>query len=176
MNFAEGAGSLDWNEIGNSLKAELASEQSRQEIAKGIDGMIVKMQQSLERGDHPEALDALRDKAADFAVQMVGKFLEKNLPMLAGQLIDSPAFWQWMSNEGLPALKPRLLNWIDAHGVEVIGKRFDVAGRVKGAVEKMDIATVHAMVDNVATEQLGAIQVMGYVLGIMTGIPLIFLL
>jgi len=176
INFAESSGMLDWDEIARSIVTEVGSETGRAEVAKGIDKLTASLGDAFDRAGGGASLDGLRGHAADFAAKMVADTLAAKLPEVAGRFIDSPVFWDWAADHGIPALKPRLSAWLDEHGHELVGKRFDVAGRVQSAVVAMDTASMHAMVDNVATEQLGAIQVLGYFLGLATGVPLVFLL
>jgi len=176
LNMAQSSGALDWNIIGNILRDQLGSPQSRDDLASAVDQLIAKLQVNLELATEGDGLGKLREQASRFAAELVQGFITTKLPTVIEKFLDTPEFWAWVSSDGLDAVKPQLTQWLQEHGVELIGKRFDVAGRVQKAVDGMDIATVHAMVDNVATEQLGAIQVLGYVLGLIAGIPLVILL
>ena len=59
-------------------------------------------------------------------------------------------------------------------GTPAIIRKLDIEGRIKTAVDKMDIAEFHAMLSALMAEHLGAIQVLGYLLGALAG-ALLFL-
>ena len=47
--------------------------------------------------------------------------------------------------------------------------KLDVQGRIRDAVAPMDMREFHDMINEVAAQHLGAIQVLGYVLGAVVG-------
>ncbi|VTS04582.1 DUF445 family protein [Tuwongella immobilis] len=176
LNMAESSGMLDWDSISRSIGEQLGTRESRAEFAGMLDGIVASLSRSLDEAGAEATLEQLRTRAGGYLGQMLEGFLAAELPDQIGPLLESDGFWNWLHERGIPALKPAIMGWLEEHGVEVIGKRFDVAGRVRTAITAMDVRTVHQMVDSVATEQLGAIQVLGFVLGLMTGIPLLLLL
>lgn len=61
-----------------------------------------------------------------------------------------------------------LANWktsIRTKGLPLIIEKLDIEGRIKTAVDAMDVKEFHGMVNDVAAQHLGAIQVLGYLLG-----------
>jgi uncharacterized membrane protein YheB (UPF0754 family) len=56
----------------------------------------------------------------------------------------------------------------------LIIEKLNVNGRIQTAVDEMDMAEFHDMINLVAAQHLGAIQVLGYILGAVAGILLIF--
>jgi uncharacterized membrane protein YheB (UPF0754 family) len=58
-------------------------------------------------------------------------------------------------------------------GTKAIVEKLDVQGRVKAAVDGMDMAEFHAMLNRILSEHLGAIQVLGYLLGAVAGLLLV---
>ena len=59
-------------------------------------------------------------------------------------------------------------------GTTAIVEKLDVEGRVKKAVDGMDMAEFHGMLNEIMAEHLGAIQVLGYLLGALAGLLLVF--
>lgn len=51
----------------------------------------------------------------------------------------------------------------------LILEKLDIQGRIQSAVDKMDVAEFHGMINEVAAQHLGAIQVLGYLLGAAAG-------
>lgn len=65
-----------------------------------------------------------------------------------------------------------LTNWktsIRTKGSPLIIEKLDIEGRIKTAVDAMDAKEFHGMVNDVAAQHLGAIQVLGYLLGALAG-------
>ena len=59
-------------------------------------------------------------------------------------------------------------------GTKAIVEKLNVEGRVKNAVDGMDMAEFHGMLNEIMAEHLGAIQVLGYLLGALAGLLLAF--
>ena len=55
------------------------------------------------------------------------------------------------------------------HGRDQVVARLRLAERVSEAVEKQDVEEFHKMINSIAAEHLGAIQVLGYLLGAIVG-------
>lgn len=65
-----------------------------------------------------------------------------------------------------------LTNWKTSSGRKVRHlslKNLIFEGRIKTAVDAMDVKEFHGMVNEVAAQHLGAIQVLGYILGALDG-------
>ena len=61
-------------------------------------------------------------------------------------------------------------------GTKAIVEKINVQGRVKTAVDGMDMAEFQGMLDTIMAEHLGAIQVLGYILGALAGLLLLAIL
>lgn len=99
-------------------------------------------------------------------------YLRTNMTEAASRLIKSEATWSWVSR-AVPALRPGIERMVREIGTRSIIEKLDVEGRVKSAVDGMDMAEFHAMLSTVMAEHLGAIQVLGYLLGAIAGILLV---
>jgi uncharacterized membrane protein YheB (UPF0754 family) len=60
-------------------------------------------------------------------------------------------------------------------GTKSIIEKLDIKRRVESAVNGMDMAEFHSMLNQVMAEHLGAIQVLGYLLGAIAGLILVFI-
>lgn len=69
----------------------------------------------------------------------------------------------------IPKFQPELERLIRTEGLPSIMQKLDIEGRIKTAVDKMDVAEFHGMINEVAAQHLGAIQVLGYLLGAVAG-------
>ncbi len=148
----------------------------------------------------PETAAALRDELAGFVesfrawlaspegVVRVGGFagdirarfkdylrayLRENLAPAASRLLKSEATWEWVA-KAIPAVRHGVESMIRDIGTTAIVEKLDVEGRVKTAVDGMDMAEFHGMLSKIMSEHLGAIQVLGYLLGALAGLLLVF--
>lgn len=147
---------------------------------------------------HPEATATMRDELAGFVASfrdwlaspegsaMAGGFvgnlrarfrtylrayLRKNLAPTVTRLLHSDAAWEWIADV-LPTIRPGVERMIREIGTTAIIEKINVEGRVKAAVDGMDMAEFHGMLNEIMAEHLGAIQVLGYVLGVLAGLLL----
>ncbi|MBR6020970.1 MAG: DUF445 family protein [Kiritimatiellae bacterium] len=98
-------------------------------------------------------------------------WLRENLAPAAARLLRSDALWTHLAGL-LPSLRPGIERMIRETGTRAIVAKLDVEGRVKAAVDGMDMAEFHAMLSTIMAEHLGAIQVLGYLLGALAGLLL----
>ena len=99
-------------------------------------------------------------------------YLRENLAPEASRLLRSDATWEWVA-KAIPAVRPGIERMIRDIGTKAIVEKLDVEGRVKAAVDAMDMAEFHAMLNQIMAEHLGAIQVLGYLLGAVAGLFLV---
>ena len=143
----------------------------------------------------PETLPALRDelmqfvkavrdylkspeaqaKVGGFVADIRAKFkeylrnyLETHFADTVGGILHSEQLWQWAASL-IPRFRPELENLIRTKGLPLIVEKLDIEGRIKTAVDNMDVEEFHGMVNDVAAQHLGAIQVLGYILGALAG-------
>ena len=111
----------------------------------------------------------LRSKFKDY----LRAYLRENLAPAALRLLRNDATWDWVAKV-LPAIRPGIEKMIRDIGTTAIVEKLDVEGRVKKAVDGMDMAEFHGMLNEIMAEHLGAIQVLGYLLGAIAGLLLAF--
>ena len=100
-------------------------------------------------------------------------YLKTNLGPAATRILNSDTTWSWVSS-AIPKVRPGIERMIREIGTKSIIEKLNVEGRVKSAVDGMDMAEFHGMLNEVMAEHLGAIQVLGYVLGALAGLLLVF--
>ena len=103
----------------------------------------------------------------------VRTYLETHFAASMSGILRSDQLWQWAASL-IPRFRPELENLIRTKGLPYITNNLDIEGRVKTAVDGMDMAEFHSMLNQVMAEHLGAIQVLGYLLGAIAGFILVF--
>ena len=106
--------------------------------------------------------------------EYVRTYLETHFATTVTGILRSEQLWQWAASL-IPRFRPELENLIRTKGLPLIIEKLDVEGRVKSAVDGMDMAEFHGMLNEVMAEHLGAIQVLGYFLGALAGFILVFI-
>jgi len=119
--------------------------------------------------------DESREKIGSFVVEIrsafkeyVRSYIETNLADVAGKLLNAESLWESVIAM-IPKFQPEIERLVRTEGVPVIMEKLDIQGRIKSAVDKMDVAEFHGMINKVAAQHLGAIQVLGYLLGAAAG-------
>ena len=158
---------------------------SEQTIEKGLKDWLMRNETStLLRNELSHATQVLRDylrspeakgKVGDFVLGVRARFkvglcsyLEKNLASTAGSILKSEDLWKWAATL-LPRMRPEMENFIRSQGTPIIIEKLNVQGRIQTAVGQMDMRDFHGMINEVAAQHLGAIQVLGFVLGAVVG-------
>ncbi len=106
----------------------------------------------------------LRGKFKDY----IRAYLEANLAPMATSVLHSDTLWQWAASL-IPQSLPHIESLIREKGMPLILEKINLRGRLQGAVDAMDMREFHGMIGEVAAEHLGAIQVLGYLLGAIAG-------
>ncbi len=119
--------------------------------------------------------DEAKGKVNGFVGEIRAKFkdhirtyLETNLEPMAASVLHSESLWQWAASL-VPQSVPHIESLIREKGMPLILSKINLRGRLQTAVDAMDMKEFHDMVGEVAAEHLGAIQVLGYILGALAG-------
>lgn len=160
---------LDWDDVREQLRARIADPATRAKVLAEIPRLRLRIKEAAVACAEGGGVEKAKERASDFAGMLVEERLEAVLPELGHRIADSRRFWVYLSRNLLPAVRPSVESWLKAEGVAVIEKYFNVAGRVRTAILKMDVEKVHGMINEVSARHLGAIQVLGYLLGLAAG-------
>lgn len=87
-----------------------------------------------------------------------------------GGLIDSPD-----ASRALDVIRPEIERLIREQCLPRIYGSLNIGNRVTDAIDKMDVEEFHQVVNDVAARHLGAIQVLGYILGSIAGAVMVAL-
>lgn len=87
-----------------------------------------------------------------------------------GGLIDSPD-----ASRAFDAIRPEIERLVREQCLPRIYGSLNIGGRITEAIDKMDVEEFHQVVSEVAARHLGAIQVLGYILGAIAGAIMVML-
>ncbi len=169
ISAAEWAGGLNWREVRADLRQELASSEVRARIRAVVEQAVARHRAAVASSGAPPVVRHLYDQASDFVAEFVEHDLVQTLPEFGHVIADDPRLWSWLANEAMPAAGPGIMRWLENEGLFVTREHFDVAGRVEEAILELDVREFHEMINDVSARHLGAIQVLGYILGLIIG-------
>ncbi len=100
------------------------------------------------------------------------KLGEPDTVKMIGSEIDSlvESCVSWAERDLVPMIEPQLLELANGPVKDMIVEKLDLANRVAEAVRKQDVREFHEMINSLAAKHLGAIQVLGYFLGMLVGL------
>ena len=118
-----------------------------------------------------ERLGAMGGMVAPIADAVVASAITPNaVATTLGGLIDSPD-----ASRALDAIRPEIERLVREQCLSRIYGSLNIGGRVMDTIDKMDVREFHQVVNEVAARHLGAIQVLGYILGSIAGAVMVVL-
>ena len=167
-------GIINWQDIEVRMCDKLDSESTVELIKAELLILLNKVEEWANTDVGAAKVDAVVNNMKDKIITLIREFLQEKLPALAGSVLDSESLWQWIENELLPGAEPQIEAFIKTTGKTVIMEKLDISRRIAEAVDKQDVKEFHSMINSIAAQHLGAIQVLGYFLGAIVGTAQIF--
>lgn len=165
---------INWEDIENRICTKLDNEDTVQLIKEELLTLINRVEEWSKTEEGSAKVEDMVSRLREKITLMVREFLNEKLPVFAGSILDSDALWKWVENDLLPKAKPQIETFIKETGKTVIIEKLDISGRISDAVHKQNVEEFHSMINSVAAQHLGAIQVLGYFLGAIVGTAQIF--
>jgi uncharacterized membrane protein YheB (UPF0754 family) len=166
---------IDWNLVEYKLKERLSEPETVDKIRDELLTFVERARSWMASAESAEKLNGMVADVKNRLEAFLRNYLHETLPKLAGQFLESESLWGWVENELLPSARPQIEKMIKETGREKIISGLNIAGRVEQAVKEQDVRMFHEMINSVAAQHLGAIQVLGYLLGGLVGLLQIFL-
>ena len=163
-------GFIDWKNIENRLCDNLGSEQTITMLRNEIERLTGKIGAYIKSPEGSAKLTAFMESIKSKLREKIHNYLQTELPEIAGSIIDSPALWNFVENDLLPSAKPEIERLIREQGKDQIINKLNLGERVADSVAKQDVREFHDMISSIAAQHLGAIQVLGWCLGLVVGI------
>lgn len=165
---------IEWNDIQNYLSDKLGEKETSDMLQEELQSLIGQVNKWLQS---PE----ISDKINGFIIAMKTKlqawlheYLQKAIPSMINSIIDSEKLWNWIEHDLLPASRPQIEAFIRKQGKDKVIAKLNLSRRISEAVEKQDVKEFHEMINSIAAQHLGAIQVLGYILGLVIGLLQLF--
>lgn len=167
---------IDWNNWEQKLNGKIGSEETREMLREEVLNLVKQFNgyiHSEESAAQIETfLSALRDKLRNY----LQNYLRTQIPEFAQNIFSGNTLGNWLRNSFMPNAMIYLKDYMAREGKELIVKKLDISNRIEGAINKQDTRQFYEMINSVAAQHLGAIQVLGYALGAIIGTLQVFML
>ena len=155
-----------------SMKEMLSSWLAEPETQEMLEQNVAKIcEQFNEWMNSPQATGKLGEYASNASEKLklkVVEYLHDAFPKTVKSALASDKLWDWFERTALPMLSSMLSDYITEHRQDFIDQ-LRLSERVEEAINRQDIGQFHQMVNEIAAEHLGAIQVLGFILGGVVG-------
>ena len=166
---------IEWQDIQVRLQNKLGEESVSVMLQDELQILIRQMSDWLKSPETAEKVNAFIVDVKRKLQEWLHEYLQTALPALTDEVIDSEKLWAWVENDLLPAAKPKIETLIREQGKDKIIAKLNLSHRVAEAVEKQNVKDFHEMINSIAAQHLGAIQVLGYFLGLIIGLTQLFI-
>lgn len=165
---------IDWGDVESRLNIKLQDEELASSVLHELDKLVGCLETWMDTPAGKAKLGQFAGVVVEECVKRVRKFVEDDLGKLISGVIRSEGTWSIVTDQLIPAIRPQVLVWLQGEGKDVILNKLNISGRMAEAVEKLSVEEFHERVNQIAAQHLGAIQVLGYILGAFVGIGLLF--
>ncbi len=164
-----------WNDIERRLRYKLGDENTMKLLEEELLICFDKFTVWIKSPESTPKIEAFANTIRAKVSEFLRSYINDTLPELAIKTMQSEELWNWIQKTLLPSLKVKIETLIKTYGKDKIIEKLNLSHRIAEAVDKQDVKEFHDMINSVAAEHLGAIQVLGYILGGIVGLAQIFM-
>ncbi len=166
-NMVMGFASRD--KIRDGISNWLNSSDAETTICNTLEKLRIKFLDWLRSDDGKKKMTEITGNMVESAKTKLDNFLsdKDKFPKLVESFLQNNSLWQWVE-EKLPGVLDSIAGYIrgDADLIKII----NLSGHIEEAVGRLEIQEFHQMINRIAAQHLGAIQVLGFILGIIIGL------
>ena len=161
---------VNWKNVQKTIEQKLSSPETIDKIGGELVGLGSELRNWFLNPNAGSAVENFREEMQEYLRAFLKNYLQESFPKWLKQIEDSPELWSWIQNGLMPSAQIELERWIQENGQALIQEKLHISQRVQKAVEKQDVEEFYEMITNVAAQHLGAIQVLGFILGGVVGL------
>ena len=166
-------GNLDWNGIAQRISERLATAETRQALAEEVSGLAGRLREYLQGAEAQHSLDQFIRAHSVQLENALAAYLQEKLPGMLETVLANNALWSVVEKKLLPYLQQWIEQELEAHSEAIIA-RLNLPGRIESAVNSLEPAEAHQIINQVSGRELTLLQVLGFVLGALAGLLMIF--
>lgn len=160
---------IDWKEIEISIYNKLADKMTQNQIKKEILKTAESIRTWMDSKEAKNHINNFLITSKAYIEQFLHSYIQNEVPIIMNKILNSNELIEWFKINVLPSMQKKLTTWLKTDGCKMIIANFSIKERILAAIDKQDVREFQDMIDNVASEHLGTIQVLGYVLGLLFG-------
>ena len=151
------------------ISSWLGEEQTQAMLEETVQKMCTRFGEWLKTPQGDSKLGELTETSREKLKEKITVYLHDVFPKTVESALDSEKLWNWVETSALPTLASMLSDYIAEHRQDIIDN-LKLSERIETAINNQDIRQFHRMINEITAEHLGAIQVLGFVLGILAGL------
>ncbi len=159
---------IDWNMARKMIDDKLGEPETQATIREILLEYVDDFQRWTNSPEADQKLETFVKEFRERLETVVRNYVQTEIPNAIRSLLVSPKLWNWLDVEFLPQIKPRVERAVRDKTPDVL-RNLNFREIVATSIKNQDVREFHQMVNDVAAEHLGAIQVLGYALGVIVG-------
>ena len=161
--------SINWKDWEKKLNDKLAADQTQEILREEALNLLHQFNEYLHSEEAQEKINYIIDNLRKMLRDYISDYLQNQLPIFARGLISHESLAAWLRESLMPKVTLYFRDYMQREGKDLIVRKLDIAHRVETAVNKQDMEEFYEMVNTLAAQHLGAIQILGYALGAIIG-------
>jgi uncharacterized membrane protein YheB (UPF0754 family) len=161
---------LPWRKLEHAIRNKLSEQEADQQVKKKLGDFESRLEGYLHSPELESDITALKhnDEIGNALTALRDNLAEKLLDYLEDELV-----WQLVREQILPGIRVFLQIQI-RRNKDVIVAGLDLPGHIRKSILDLKPENIYELVDTVSHEELGMIQLLGFVLGGIAGFLLVF--
>ena len=159
-----------WRRLEQSVKGKLSGPDADETVQQKLAEFEARMESYIDSPDLEADIAALKQdgEIGDALTSMSDDLAEKLLEFLEDELV-----WRFIREKAIPNVRVFLQIQITRNKDAII-TGLDLPGHIRKSIEELKPERVHRLVDEISGNELGMIQLLGFVLGGLAGFVLAF--
>lgn len=158
----------DEEQLKSMISDWLSEPQTLSMLEEKVSGMGERLSEWLNSDQANEKLGEISRTSRMKLKRMIGEYLHNAFPDTVRNTLNSDKLWDWLEHVFLPRISLKLSSYITEHRQTIV-ENLRLSERIEAAINKQDVRQFYNMVNEIAAQHLGAIQVLGFMLGAIVG-------
>ena len=151
------------------IQSWLGEEETQRMLCAKLTVLTEGFSSWLKSQEGAERLGAFSAESRNSLKKFLSSYLHESLPLFARNALASEKLWQWFEEKMLPAAREGLIGFIVENREEIM-ENLELDKQIENSINKQNVREFHELINSVAAQHLGAIQVLGFLLGILVGL------
>ena len=164
---------LNWELIQTKISEALTEPATRQMVQGELSTLEARLKNYISSEEMETDIANIKAQYTENLLGVLQTQLSAKLPAVLEYVCSQDAVWQVFETEVLPAVKSFLLHQIKRNQNEIIAG-LDLPGRIEKAILEQKPQEVHELVNRLSGEHLVLLQLLGFLLGGIAGVLLVF--